>query len=195
VPLLEEAELVAALDLGIADATAAIVAQRVGRELRVVWAREFTGTALLDVGRTLRDLGVRHLLLPHDAEVRELTTAQTRREALERLGFSTQVVPRLSVEEGIAAAAALLPHCAFDERHAAPLLNALEMYRREVRDDGGHSAPVHDGASHFADAFRYLALGIGAGADIYRDPKTGQVWREKRSITVHMTRGSYTKRF
>lgn len=143
------------------------------------------------MGRTLLDLGVRHLYLPHDAEVRELTTARSRRQSLEGLGFSTEVVPRVSVEEGIAAGAALLRHSVIDPKHAAPLLESLENYRREARDDGGHSAPVHDRYSHLADAWRYLALGLSADAtgNIYAD-ESGSIYRRQETLRTVLSDGS-----
>lgn len=190
VPFIEGTDLVAALDLGIADATAVIVALKAGTELRVLWAQEYTGTALVAVAQVLKEFGVRRLLLPHDAEVRELTTAQTRREVLDRMGFRTTIVPRVSVEEGIAAATALLRHTVIDAKYAATLIEALENYRREVRDDGGHAAPLHDRWSHLADAFRYLALGISARPVDYVQDEQGRVSRLHRTIVVTRSDGT-----
>lgn len=190
VPFIEGTDLLAALDLGIADATAVIIAMKAGSELRVLWAQEYTGTALVAVAQVLKDFGVHRLLLPHDAEVRELTTAQTRRQVLDRMGFSTTIVPRVSVEEGIAAATALLRHTVIDTKYAAPLIDSLENYRREVRDDGGHAAPLHDRWSHLADAFRYLALGVSARPVDYVQDEQGRVSRLHRSLVVTRSDGT-----
>jgi hypothetical protein len=190
VPFIEGTDLLAALDLGIADATAVIVALKAGTELRVLWAQEYTGTALVAVAQVLKDFGVHRLLLPHDAEVRELTTAQTRREVLDRMGFRTTIVPRVSVEEGIAAATALLPHTVIDSKYAAPLIESLENYRRELREDGGHAAPLHDRWSHLADAFRYLALGVSARPVDYVQDAQGRVSRLHRTVVVTRSDGT-----
>ena len=49
-----------------------------------------------------------------------------------------------------------------DETKTARGLECLQNYRREVNDKLGEprATPVHDWASHGADAFRYLAVSI-----------------------------------
>ncbi|MFT3917309.1 MAG: hypothetical protein QM704_25455 [Anaeromyxobacteraceae bacterium] len=55
VPWIDEADAWASLDLGIADATSAWVGQSIAGEHRILLFREWVGTGLADVGRTLRD--------------------------------------------------------------------------------------------------------------------------------------------
>ena len=101
-------------------------------------------------------------LLPHDVEVTELGTGKSRFAMLAGLGLRGRVVPRLAVEDGIAAVRSLLPRCRFDRQATARGLEALRHYRRDWDESLGtfKPRPRHDWASHAADAFRYLAVGL-----------------------------------
>ena len=88
--------------------------------------------------------------------------AETREETLNKLGVKpTYVVPRMRVEEGIQAVRAILPRCWFDHKTELAL-EALAAYRNELDEKQGvyKLNPIHDWSSHYADAFRYLALGL-----------------------------------
>lgn len=53
--------------------------------------------------------------LPHDAQARSLQTGKTVEEKMYEYGFSDiQIVPKLSVLDGINSARAILPYCWFD---------------------------------------------------------------------------------
>jgi len=56
----------------------------------------------------------------------------------------------------------ILPRCVFDRQRCAAGLRALRHYRREWRMKSQifAPAPVHDWASHPADALRTLAIGL-----------------------------------
>jgi hypothetical protein len=56
----------------------------------------------------------------------------------------------------------ILPRAWFDAEKCALGIKALRHYRREWNEAAQtwRSAPVHDHASHGADAARYLALGV-----------------------------------
>ena len=79
-------------------------------------------------------------------------------------GRSVQIIPRLSTADGINAARTVFPNCWFDEVKCADGLQALRRYRYEVDEVTGQFSrtPLHDDASHAADAFRYLALSLKA---------------------------------
>ena len=98
--------------------------------------------------------------VPHDAKVKELGTGRTRIETLARLGRNPVLVPDHKVDDGIAAARTTLPICWFDETGCAAGLEALRQYRAEWDDEKKvfKNLPLHDWSSHFADAFRYLAM-------------------------------------
>jgi len=152
-----------AWDLGIDDYTAVWFFQQAGREVRVVDYFETNGAGLAEVVR--QALGGRpHLWgnhhLPHDVMVRELATGRSRYETLGSLGLSNIVVGAAAdPEERVNAARLMIPLCWFDAERCAGGLERLRAYRkrwnRVTRSYGG---PLHDQASHGADAFGEFAL-------------------------------------
>lgn len=156
-------EVFTAWDLGIGDSTAIWFAQTVGREIRIIDYYEASGVGLDHYAKVLRDrayLYGRHFL-PHDADKSELGTGKTIREVLASLGVrDTSIAPKLSVEEGINAARLLIPRCYFDAEKCKDGLEALRQYRKEYDEKlkTFKLRPLHDWASHGADAFRYLAI-------------------------------------
>jgi len=155
-----------AWDLGMGDSTAIWVAQVVGKEIRLLDCVENHGQALDWYVNWLRDNkyeGFTHIL-PHDVQVRELGTGKSRREVLEEAGLTITIAPRLSVADGIQAVRRLLPRCWFHPRTKQGL-DALRNYRREHDEKRAifYEKPLHDWSSHFADGFRYLAIGLDEG--------------------------------
>ncbi len=155
-----------AWDLGIDDSTAIWFAQiSRGGEWRMIDYIEDSGAGLDHYVRLLQQrpyVYERHLL-PHDAEVRELGSGRSRTETLNGLGVRpTRTVRAHSVADGINAVRMILPRCWFDAERCAKGIHALRHYRREWNEAAQtwRSAPVHDHASHGADAARYLALGV-----------------------------------
>jgi len=98
---------------------------------------------------------------PHDIMVRDLSTGKTRLETAHAHGIKFTLVPKLSVEDGIHAVRMLLPRCYFDRGKTHVGVEALLHYRRDFnrRLQEFKPTPLHDFASHGADAFRYLAVG------------------------------------
>lgn len=153
-----------AWDLGMGDATAIWFAQVVGLEVRLIDYYAAQGEGLAHYAQVLQQRGYVYgeHLAPHDIEVRELGTGKSRLEVARRLGIRFRIVPRLGLEDGIQAARALFPRCWFDQQRCGPGLDGLRHYRRDYHQRLGEfkATPVHDWASHPADAFRYLALGL-----------------------------------
>lgn len=152
-----------AWDLGIDDYTAIWFFQQAGREVRVVDYFETCGEGLEAVVRRAIAgkpylWGAHHL--PHDVMVRELATGRSRHEALSSMGLSRIVVGApADPEERVNAARLMIPMCWFDAERCAGGLERLRGYRkrwnRATRSYGG---PLHDQASHGADAFGEFAL-------------------------------------
>ncbi len=82
---------------------------------------------------------------------------------LASLGIKATVISQHSIEDGINAARNLIARCWFDTVRCERGLKALKNYRCEYDAKAGtyRTAPVHDWSSHAADAFRYLAIGLG----------------------------------
>ena len=78
------------------------------------------------------------------------------------LGIAVRVVPKLKLDDGIDAVRSLLPTCWFDEAKCERGLSALKEYQKAWNDTMKcySDTPRHDWASHGADAFRYLAVGM-----------------------------------
>lgn len=104
---------------------------------------------------------------PHDMQNKNFQTGKSTLEVALGLGVRFTVVPKLKIQEGIDAARLLIPRCRFDEEKCGEGLEALRQYRKEesgLTDMNGRpifrDKPLHDWTSHFADAFRYLAVAV-----------------------------------
>lgn len=154
----------AVFDLGWADQTAIILAQRTLSEMRVVGYFEGNRQTLSDYNQQLRAWGIENQVnwgtcfLPHDGAHRDFKTGQSAQEIMESFGWKVTITPMLSVDEGIRAARSLFGLCVFDKDATSVLLECLKRYRYAEKADGSFGNPVHDQYSHGADAFRYLAV-------------------------------------
>jgi phage terminase large subunit len=161
-----------AWDLGIADSTVIWFIQCHGRETRVIDVLKGEGVGLDWYAKRLqeRDWLWGNHYLPHDAEVRELGTGKSRIEVLAELGIRGIVVPNIPVADGIQAVRMLLATCWFDKAKCRQGIEALRMYRREYdpKRQELKTHPLHDWTSHYADAFRYFAVGHREKAPVRR---------------------------
>jgi phage terminase large subunit len=70
-----------------------------------------------------------------------------------------EIAPKIPVEDGINAARLMLARCWFDSAKCGRGIEALKNYRQKIDEKRQISTgPLHDWASHGADAFRYLAV-------------------------------------
>jgi hypothetical protein len=161
-------------DLGVGDSTVVWFAQRVGHAVHLIDYYEMTGAGLSHYVQHLDSKGyvyARHIA-PHDVQVRELGTGQSRLDIARGLGLDFEVAPKLPVDDGIAAVRQLLPRCYFDREKTQYGLDCLRQYRAEYDDRlrTVRPKPLHDWTSHAADAFRYGAIaGAPLGAAAWRD--------------------------
>jgi hypothetical protein len=164
IPKDELAKIVCSWDLGVSDSTCIWVAQIVGKEIQLIDCTENHGVGLDYYVSWLRDNGYDkgQQILPHDVRVREMTTGRSRLEALMEAGLDVTVAPSLSIADGIQAVRRMLPRCWFDMERTKNGLVALRNYRREFNEKQNvfYDKPVHDWSSHFADSFRYMAIGL-----------------------------------
>jgi len=97
--------------------------------------------------------------IPHDGESKHFLTGKSTREVMQAMGRTVTVLPRTDVDEGIKAARMVFPRVYFDEVKAEKLIDCLQNYKYGINSQtGAYTQPVHDDASHGADAFRYLAM-------------------------------------
>jgi len=156
-------------DLGWNDATAIIMAQRSGSEIRIIDYIEDTHRTIVDYVRSeedREDLTSRKYnwgkdWLPHDGFSRSVLSNQSAYDYLKALGrdVDDSGVPNMSIEQGIEASRLLLPRVVIDEEKAGLLFNRLSRYKRIIHNRTGEAGkPEHDENSHGSDGFRYLAL-------------------------------------
>jgi len=171
-----------AWDIGRTDDTAIWWYQNIGNEIRVLdWYAESGGDleVFVDGGyragsitqaviNRAKERGYRYgrHWLPHDARAK--TLAADGKSVVEKLakyfGFSSiQIVPSLSVQDGIDATRAVLGRSFFDHKCNADSnsgVEALRQYQREYNEDSRAfiKTPMRNWATHSADAFRMLAV-------------------------------------
>lgn len=164
VPQDSAVETYASWDLGIGDSTAIWVYQIVGKEWHWLRYYENSSKSLEHYVDWIKSLpfGVHEHILPHDAEARELQTGNSRVEFLEARGFRCRVLPRHSDEDRINAARVKFSRFYFDKDGIGERgLDVLRMYRADYDEKNKtlRSRPLHDWASHGADAFGYGVMG------------------------------------
>jgi hypothetical protein len=157
-------------DLGRADKTTIWFCQLGPFEYRVIDYLEGTGKHIGEYAAELQRKSYVYgdCWLPHDANNELLASQRTVAQQLRDAGFKVKTVPKTSIDTRIEAARLIFPLCYFDERKCEVGLDALMNYRYDVDDDKHFSKePLHDWASHAADAFGYMAVAL-------KEPKTKQ---------------------
>ncbi len=155
-------------DLGIDDSMSIWITQTVVREIRCVHYYELSGEGLAHYANYLDAWAKKHETrfhrygMPHDIQVRELGTGKSRKEICEtQLGMKPIVVaPQLDLETGIEQVRRILSQCWFDEKECERGISALTEYTKEWDEKSKVFAPrpLHNWASHGADAFRTMAV-------------------------------------
>ncbi len=153
-----------AWDLGVGDSTAIVFWQQTGREVRVIDCYEASGEGLPHYASIIKNKPYKYgtHYAPHDIAVREFGSGRSRIDVAREWGIYFVMAPKQSLEDGIHAARMLLPRCWFDAKRCEALTEALHHYRWDVDNKTGDTKPrtVHDWSSHFADAYRYMALSM-----------------------------------
>lgn len=162
-------------DIGYGDTNVVIFAQiSPGGVIRIIDCEHSNNKSLVDWCKLVlnKPYNFGTHWAPHDAGHHDFGTGLTRFEQAEDAGlkFETMAkdnkiitaIPSVSVMSGIERVMSTLPNCYIDEIKCARLIKGLENYRREWDEKRSDfkDAPVHNSDSHFADAFRYLALSI-----------------------------------
>ena len=169
-----------AWDLGVNDSTAIVFFQSIGPEIRFVDLEEGTGVGLEHYVKILKEKGYRYgkHILPHDIQVRDLSTGVTRLNFLWELGLrDTIVAPKIFISDGIEKVRMLFRRFRFDKQKAGKVLDSLQTYRKTWDEQKGvwSDAPFHGPESHIADAVRTMAVvwseEFGGGmVDVWGDP-------------------------
>lgn len=150
-------------DLGIGDQTAIWFSQSLTTgEIRIIDYYESEGKGLPHYIKHLKELpyvyGTHYA--PHDIKQREFTSGKTRLDSAAKLGLMLTPSPRVKqLEDRIHSTRMVFPKCWFDAQKCREGLDALSAYKRDynTRLQEHSPRPVHDWASHAADAFGGLA--------------------------------------
>lgn len=151
-------------DLGFSDSTAIWFFQISGQEIHLLEYIEDSGKPFTYYLKLVRDRPYTYgkHLGPHDISVHEYIHGASRMEVAREHGVNFTQVPNLKIIEGIDSVRNILNRCVFDQEKCSVGIRMLESYRRAWDDKNGcwKEDPVHSEASHGADSFRMLALGL-----------------------------------
>lgn len=167
VPYERKALVYTAWDLGLDDETAIWFAQVVGREFRVI---DYLSDRNEDLAFYASKLAAKPYaygghFLPHDGDTKTIISKASAKDQLQSAGLeNVRITQRTQNADTklaeINEARALITKAVFDDKKCELGLDALRNYRREWDDNlkTYRKTPVHDWASHGADAFRTLAV-------------------------------------
>lgn len=149
-------------DIG-GDGTSIWFFQQVGREPRLIDIYEATGSQLSDEVKMLKEKPYNYgtHILPHDAGHASVRTGMTMEQQLKDMGLKNiEVLPRDDIDPGIQLVKQLLPQLFIDATKCKGGIEALRNYQRKWNDERKvfSETPMHNWASHTADALRYLAV-------------------------------------
>ncbi len=153
-----------AWDLGYSDDTAIWWYQVIAGEIRILEAHSSNGNNVDFYANLVNNKPYKYGLhwLPHDAKAKTLASGgkSIQEMLIKGIGNNIRIVPSLSLQDGIQAVRSMLPRCWFDKVSCADGLEALMQYQREYDEDkkSFRDKPLHNWTSHYADAFRMLAI-------------------------------------
>lgn len=153
-------------DIGWGDSTSIWFHQWIDGEPRLIDFYESHGEPITHYLSVLKNRGYQYdtQYMPHDAENGQLATGKSIAEMVRGNGFRVKIAPKLSLEEGINVTRLFLANCYFNERTTTPGMDALVAYQWDYnqRMEELKRTPLHNWASHAADALRTIATGIRA---------------------------------
>ena len=192
IPIEPSLQVHTAWDLGISDSMSIWFFQAMGKEIRLVDYYESNGKGMEHYIQHLTQWADRNgviygqHLAPHDIEVRELTSGRSRKDVARDMGITFRTVqrPRTKIE-GIQAIRRIFPRFWIDDERAEQGYACIASYHREwdEKHQRFRDQPVHDWASHGADALQTLALGwrdtmmSGVRPQAHRAELAFNVWR------------------
>lgn len=149
-------------DLGWADHTSIWLAQMVGFDIRVI---DFIQGQQRPLNHYLQELQAKGYVygtdwLPHDAQSHDMGTGRTIEELMRAAGRTVRITPKIGVSDGINALRTIFPTIWWDAKKCKAGLEAIKAYHYDVKEGQLSRNPVHDWASHAADAARYLAVAL-----------------------------------
>lgn len=171
-----------AWDIGVRDSTTIIFFQVIGKSINIIDCYDRSKEGLEHYVKILKEkeyIYGKHIA-PHDIAVREWGSGITRIEKARQLGIKFTMSNQCSIEDGIEAVRSTLPKIWIDELKCKALINSIENYRQEydIKNKIYKSAPLHNFASHYADALRYLCVSIPKVRDCLSAADLDKVYQE-----------------
>lgn len=161
-----------AWDLGVNQPTAIWWFQLLGREVKWIDFMQARGVGLPYYAKMLRDKPYIYgtHAAPHDMNVTDWSTGLTRLEtAVEKMGLPFEVMPKLSLDDGVELARNVMYRSYIDENMCQEGIQALMHYKAIVTglnktlNVSNNPDPKTKWASHACDAFRTGATAIEGG--------------------------------
>lgn len=153
-----------AWDIGTGDHTAVLFVQTIDSNIHIIDSYEENDEGVQHYANYLnqKPYSYQQHLGPWDLNKREFGTGQSILQTAMNHGITFQVVPKMSIEDGIQAVRNMLPRCKIDEDNCSDFIDAIGHYRKQYDDKRQvyKDNPLHDWSSHYADALRYLAVGM-----------------------------------
>lgn len=160
-----------AMDIGLNDLTVMIFFQVAHGEVRIIDYYEDKDKDVPFYAQfLLKDKPYHYhtIFLPHDSVKRNPLDVQTSFERDFRRLFSAtdtrfHVLERMDRQLSISYAKRTLDRCVFNASKVKKLLDKLSKYRKKWNEGTGRylEEPLHNEASNYADAFRYVAQAVG----------------------------------
>lgn len=149
-------------DLGIADSMSIGFFQRIAGETRLIDYYENTGLGFSHYAKIVKDkpyVYAKHFA-PHDIRKRSLETGKTLLVTAAKLGIEFEVVPSISLKDGLDLARAMWSRLWINSKNCEIFLDLIGLYHYAKDENKGMFTrePVHDFSSHAADMLRYAAI-------------------------------------
>ena len=179
-----------AWDIGVRDSTTIIFFQCIGQTVRIIDCYENSKEGLEHYAEVIQNkpyLYGSHIA-PHDIRVKEWGSGVTRLEKARQLGIKFTIADQYEIPDGIEACRSLFSKLWIDNNKCEPLIKSLENYRQEYDNKRKvyRPRPLHDWSSHFADAFRYMAISLPKT----RDSTSAKELEERYQKAVYGNHGS-----
>jgi len=154
-------------DVGIADCTSVWVLQPDGDNLKMVYFYEANNYGFehyaLKLKEIEKELGIKIIQNYGPPDLRQRQWGDVARSALriaQDCGLHFQIVPSVSIEDGIQSVKSIFPYVWFHKTNCKKGIESLRHYRREYNENlrTYKTTALHDWSSHGADSFRYFAV-------------------------------------
>lgn len=172
-------------DLGFGDKVAIWACQRTPFDVRLLRYFEGDHQAIDYYLREIQSWGyvLGTCYLPWDGGTKSLGTGKSIEEIMRAKGFTVRVNRQMRITDGINAVRTIFPQLYFDRERCADGLNYLRRYQWGPPNSMGvaRTEPLHDDASHAADALRTLAMGFKepkapVKSNLQRRPAIASAW-------------------